>query len=119
MGNKGLRVVGVVDGEVGREADLLRLDAQDAGEDGVEGAHPHVAGVAGVDELHDAFFHLAGGFVGEGEGHDAEGVDAFLYHVGDAVGEGAGLARSGARNHHHGAFYGGDGLTLRLVEVFQ
>ena len=114
-----LRVVGVIDGEVGSEANLLRLDAQDAGEDGVEGAHPHVAGLAGVDELHDAFLHLAGGFVGEGEGHDAEGVDAFLDHIGDAVGEGAGLARTGTGDHHHWAFYSGNGLSLRLVEVFQ
>ena len=31
----------------------------------MEGTHPHVTGVAGVDELHDAFLHLAGGLVGE------------------------------------------------------
>ena len=47
-----------------------------------------------------------------------EAGSALLDHIGDAVGEGAGRARAGTGNHHHGAFYGGNGLTLRLVKVF-
>lgn len=98
---------------------MLCLDAKDAGEDGVEGAHPHVAGIVGVDEFDDTVFHLTGGLVGEGQRHDREGVDAFGDHVGDAVGEGAGLARAGAGDDHHGAIDSGDGLALGFIKLVE
>ena len=96
-------VLGVVDGEVGRVIDPVRFDAQDAGKDGVEGAHPDVARLGLAHNLADAPLHLARGLVGEGEGENGERVDPLVDQVGDAVGEHTGLSGPRAGHHHHGA----------------
>ena len=59
-------VVGVVDREVARKAEAFAVAAQQAGEGGVEGAHPHAPGGIALNELVDALFHLAGSLVGKG-----------------------------------------------------
>ena len=96
-------VLGVVNGEVGRVIDPVRFDAQDAGKDGVEGAHPDVARLGLAHNLADAPLHLARGLVGEGQGENGEGVDPLVDQVGDAVGEHSGLSGPRAGHHHHGA----------------
>lgn len=68
----GFAVVVVVDGEGVDVAEFFGLGTEDAGKDGVEGAHPDVLGFA-AHELHDTFLHLGGSLVGEGEGEDGEG----------------------------------------------
>ena len=68
----------VVDGEVGRKTYLLGLGSQYAGKDGMEGAHLQVAGRLLTDKLADAFLHLAGCLVGEGQGEDVPGLQTFL-----------------------------------------
>ena len=45
LAHQGFGVLGVVDGEVARVAELVGLGAQDFGKHRVEGAHPQVAGV--------------------------------------------------------------------------
>jgi len=82
----------------------------------MEGAHPEVLGL-GADEFGDAVAHLAGGFVGEGECEDAEGVDAELEEVGDAVGQRACLAAAGAGNYHDGALGACRGLALWFIQL--
>ena len=89
-----LRVVGVVDGEVGvHPLQQPRLRPQDADARRVEGRDPHVGG-PGSDQVDDALAHLGGGFVGEGDGQDLPGRDVpRRQQVGDAAGEDRGLAR--------------------------
>ena len=109
-------VVVVVDDEAAGDADGFAVAAQDADAEGVEGAEEEALGVVG-EERFDAVTHLAGGFVGEGDGEDAPGGDALLLdEVGDAVGEDAGLAGAGAGEDEEGAGGGGDGGGLGGVE---
>lgn len=82
----------------------------------MERAHPDVTCGTRFDELHDTFFHLLGGFVGERQRHNRERVDALLNHICDAVGEGTSLARAGSRDDHHRTFYRRNRLSLRLIQ---
>ena len=93
-----LRVGGVVDREVGRDAEPSRLSAQNAHASGVEGHDPH--GPRGrTDEGCDTLLHLAGGLVGEGDREDLRGPHTLIANeVCDALGEDACLARTGSRN---------------------
>ena len=87
-------VGGVVDGEGGAQAGGLVLAAQDAHAGGVEGGDPHAL-AGGAHQGGDAFAHLGGGLVGEGDGQDLAGAGAAGGdEVGDAVGEDPGLART-------------------------
>ena len=65
-------VVGVVDGEGGREAQLFNVPPEDAHAGGVEGGGPHVPG-GGAQHPLQPLLELAGGLVGEGDGDDAPG----------------------------------------------
>ncbi len=66
-----------------------------------------------ADQLFQPLFHLPGGFVGEGDGHDAVRADADdLYQVSDAVGDDAGLAAARPGEDKHRAVDGFDGFFL-------
>ena len=85
----------------------------------MEGAHGEALGLL-ADEVEDPLPHLPGGLVGEGDGHDAAGVDAdYLHQVGDAVGDDARLAAAGPGEDEKGAVDGLDGFTLGGVEAFK
>ncbi len=72
------------------------IAAQDAGPDGVEGAHPDTGG-AQPQQLLDSRPHLAGRLVGERHGQDLAGSSAALLdQPGDPVREDSGLAAAGA-----------------------
>ncbi len=119
QGHQALGVGGVVDRERGREAELLRLAAQDADARAVEGHHPHRVGTR-ADELLDALLHLARGLVGEGDREDLPGVHiALAEEVGDAVGEHAGLAGAGAGHDEQRGVRVNDGRALVLVQPVQ
>ena len=66
------RVVGVVDGEGGREAQLLDIPAEDAHAGRVEGGRPDVVCV-GANGRFQPLFQLPGGLVGKGDGDDLPG----------------------------------------------
>ena len=75
------------------------LGPQDPHAHRVERRHPHREGPP-ADEVDDAFLHLPGGLVGEGDGQDlARLCAAGREQVGDASGEHAGLSRSGSGHH--------------------
>ena len=112
-------VLRVIDGEVGGVIDPLALDPEDAGKDGVEGAHPDVARLGLAYNLADAALHLARGLVGEREGEDGERIDALVDEVGDAVGEDTRLAGTGSGDHHHGAFDVAGGGPLCVVQSLE
>ena len=119
---QGAAVVGVVDGEVARIAQLAALGPEDAGEDAVEGAHPEASGLRiplWAKQFCDPLLHLPGRLVGEGEGQDTEGVHPLGQQVGDADGEHPGLARPGAGDHQVGPRGVQDGLALGLVQSFE
>ncbi len=71
----------------------------------------------GADQFGEAFFHLPGGFVGEGDRQDAARVDAdHLDKVGDAVGNDAGLAAARPGEYQYRAVNSLDGLSLGGVK---
>ena len=109
-------VVVVIDGEGVDVANPLRLGTQNAGEDGVEGAHPDVAGLAAY-QLHDTLLHLGCRLVGEGEGKDVKGVDPQVDEMGYAIGQRARLATARAGNNHHRPFGAGGSLALRFIQL--
>ena len=127
----------VVDRELARPAQALRVlelvdvEAQQPGEQGVEGADPEVLdhlavdaraqlallhrrqGAPGLAELAlgqllgqqqlQPLLHLAGGLVGEGHRQQLGRIHAVVAHqVGDAVGERPGLAAAGPGHHQQG-----------------
>ncbi len=88
-------------------------------QNGVKGAHPHIAAIAVANELHHPFLHFAGGFVGKGERQDIKGVNTFFNQVGHPVGEGTRFARAGPGNDHYRAFYLHNSLLLCFVEFVE
>ena len=76
---------------------MVGLRPQHAGAHSVEGAHSHVVR-HGANEAAQPFLHLPGRLVGEGDRHDAVGVDAILLNdMRNAMGDDARLAAAGAR----------------------
>ena len=112
-------VVLVVDGEVGVEGHAFTVAAQDAGANGVEGAHSD-GGAASRQQAVQAIPHFPGRLVGEGHRQDLPGGYAALAHqVGDAVGDDAGFAGAGAGDDEQGAVGVQHGLLLGFVEALQ
>lgn len=72
-------------------------------------------GVLG-DHAGDAFLHLGGGLVGEGDGKNLRWRDFSLQHVGDAAGDGTCLSRTGTGENHDRAVLCGDSLALGVVQ---
>ncbi len=68
-------VVVVINDEFGVDADGLAVAPQNAGADGVKGAQRQVFDLP-ADQLVEPLLHLPGGFIGEGDRHDAVGADA-------------------------------------------
>ena len=90
--------------------------AEDAEGLAVEGADIDAARRA-ADQVDDAFAHLVGGFVGEGDGEDVPGSDALGDEVGDAAGDDAGFAGAGAGEDEQGAVDVVDGGALLGVQA--
>ena len=111
-----LLVARVVDREAAREAEVVRLAAQQPGAQGVEGRDPHAPAVA-VEQGADAVAHLLGGLVGEGHGeHLVERRVPLLDEVGDAMRDDARLARAGAGENQQRAIDVLDGAALLGIE---
>ncbi len=89
-------VGGVEDDEVALVVEEgVGFAAQDAGADGVEGAHGEAARI-GIELFFDAVVHFFGRFVGEGDGEDVPGCYVhFAHEVDDAVGEDTGFTTAG------------------------
>ena len=95
-----LGVLAVEDREVGRNAQPLAVDSQDAVGDVVERAAPDVLGLL-LDEQLDAVEHLAGRPVREGDQHDPAGVHAVMHQPGQPIGQRPRLAAAGPRHDEH------------------
>ena len=112
-------VIGVEDDEIGAEGELGRFAPQQAGAHGVKGSQPDAL-EALVDHVDHAAFHLARGFVGEGDGDDVVSRDALAVdEVSQAAREHTRLARTGSGQHEHLPVTSGDGLALLRVEIIQ
>ncbi len=71
-------VVGVEDDKLVVDRQPVRLAAQDAGAGGVESAEQQAARHLLAEQLLDAVFHFAGGFVGESDGQHLVGARALV-----------------------------------------
>ena len=110
--DQGLGVGRVVDREIARVAETLRLIAEDAGTDRMEGTHPQVAGVLGTYEGADTLFHLPCSLVGKSEGQNIMRRNALVEQVSNLIREHAGLARPGTRDDELRSIGIGDRLAL-------
>ena len=93
----------VVPIEAPREA-VDRVDAQ-------------FGGVVEREVARDADAHLLGRLLGEGQGHDAVGIDAAVPEMTEAPDQRRGLARAGTRQHELDRMVGAGGAALGRVEV--
>ena len=112
-------VVVVEDRVVAGQTDELPLAPQQAGAEGVEGAHRQ--GVAMLPGQPDQPLpHLPGCLVGKGHRQDTVGADAVLLNqVGDAVGDDAGLAAARPGNDQQRPVGGLHRLALCRVKTLQ
>ena len=105
------RVLAIVNGESGIEADLVGIFAKQPGADTVEGAGPaervgHDAGIGAEDlasDPLDPFRHLGRGASRERHQQDPARVGAADDQMGDAVGKRVRLAGSGAGDDQQGS----------------
>ena len=82
----------------------------------MEGTDPHSRGLL-VEQLGDAFAHLAGGLVGEGHGKNLIGTRVSLLDQSrDTRGEDARLSRPRTGEDEQRAFSVIDSITLRRIE---
>ena len=112
-------VVLVENHEIRFEGQVFGFAAQDAGADGVKCAQGQATGVF-AHQISHAAFHLAGGFVGEGNRQDmvrahAHGAD----QVGDALGEHPRFARARTGHDQHRAQARHDRLLLLGIQFCQ
>ena len=90
--------------------------AQDFATNRVKSAQPNAISICAQNFGHTVA-HLAGGFVGEGDGEDVPGGDVHdAYQVGDAIGQHTGFSRAGACQNDGGSCRGGYGVLLLFVE---
>ena len=112
-------IVCIQDGEVRFQADQLRMAAQDARAQRMEGAQPHALRRR-ADQIGHPLLHLARGLVGEGDAEDLIGLGpAFVQDLGEARGQDPGLARARTGQHQHRPVDRLHRLTLGIVQPLQ
>ena len=117
------RILAVVDGEGGIEADARRVFAQQPRADRMEGAavarrrrRGGLGGEAAGEDALDAAVELGRGAAREGRQHDALGVDAGKHEMGEAMGERRRLADPRAGDHQQRLLAMLDRQPLRVVQ---
>ena len=117
------RILAVVDGESGIEADARRVFAQQPRADRMEGAavarrrrRRGLGGEAAGEDALDAAVELGRGAAREGRQHDALGVDAGKHEMGEAMGERRRLADPGAGDDQQRLLAMLDRQPLRVVQ---
>ena len=112
-------IVGIEDGEIGREADHLGMAAQQPGGQRMEGAEPPALHRP-ADEGRDPVLHLAGRLVGEGDGEQLlrPGL-AGHQDMAEAGRQHPGLAGARPGQDQDRAFGRLDGLALGFVQRFE
>ena len=73
----------------------------------------------GAQQVADAVFHHARGFVGERDGENGAARDALFDQMGDAIGDDARLAGAGAGENEQRAFGREHGFALAFVEFVE
>ncbi len=115
-----LGVVGVIDAEIGRVAQLVALHTQQASERRMERTHPDASGVAASHQPFDSLLHLARCLVRERKREDfIRTGPAGRDQIGDPVGQRAGLSGSGTRNDQDGPFRHSSRLLLRRIQPLE
>ena len=113
-------VIRVENGEIGLEADQLRMTPQQLDADRVEGAEPWHAFDGAADQNADTLFHFAGGLVGKGHSQDLAWPGfAERQDMRDAGGQNARLARTGTSQDEHRTFRRFNRQSLFRIEPAQ
>ena len=108
---------GIVDDEIGRQAKMIGLAAQQARAGGVEGAEPQRQ-AGGAEQPVHPLPHFLGGLVGERHGQDLVGAHlAVADEMGDAVRDNARFARTGTGQNEHRPLGVLHRFPLRRVEL--
>ena len=112
-----LLIAPVVDGEVGRIAQLADVAAEDAHAERVERGDLRPLLELLAQQGGRPLLHLVGRLVGEGDGQNPLGPDAVADQLGDAIGDHAGLSGSRPRQHQQRPGKRVDGVVLGGVQV--
>ena len=110
-------IAAVVDGEIGRIAQLADVAAEDADAERVEGRDFRPLFELLAQQGGGAFLHFVGRLVGEGDGQDSLGPNAVADQFGDAVGDDPGLSGSRPGQHQQRPGERVDGVVLGGVQV--
>ena len=114
-----LAVGGVVDGEVRRETYGRALAPEYAREDTMEGAHPQPACTLFAHLTPDAFLHLVGGLVREGQSQYVPWLHPLFEQVCYFVGEHTRLSGPGSGNDQRRSVEIEHGSALCLVQLIE
>lgn len=119
FGDDAFLIVTVVDREIGIDAEVPAIDAQNTYAQRMKSAHKGKCRwlvVSICEKLLDAVFHLAGCLIGEGDHENALWWDLdFGDHVHSAVCERAGFAGTGTGEDQHRACDGCDCFALDRI----
>ena len=112
-------IIRIINGEALWVTESLCLASEDPGENGVEGADVQVPCFVVAEDMFDAFLHLPGSLVCEGQGQNSERIDPVGHEVSDAGSEHFGFAAACTGNDHEGAFQVKDCFPLLVVQTLQ
>ena len=119
--HRGGLVVVIVNGKIARQAEVVRLAAQQARAERMKGRDPDVRSVAArrAQQVADALLHHAGGFVGERDGENRAARNAHFDQVRDAIGDDARLAGARAGQNQQGTFGCEHSFALAFVQFVE
>ena len=116
--DQALGVRSIVNGKVGREADGLRLGAENTREDGMESTHPQIACPLSYLTA-DTLLHLSGGLVRKGQRQDVPRVIPLVHEMGNLVGKYTSLSRACTGYHQRRPFIVKDSRPLAFIQFIQ
>ena len=113
-----LRVGRIIDGEVLRIPQELRVFAQETHEHRMESAHHDPADILVPHHLRDTLLHLACRLLRKSQGKYA-GIRLLRQNICHSARQYAGFAGAGARHNQHRSFNTFDGSSLLVVQILQ
>lgn len=116
-GEDGALLWGAPDVDALRQAGEMGVALQAAQSEAVKRVDPQIAAGLEREVARDTAAHLLGGFLGEGQRHDAARIDAAVPQMAEAAHQGRGLAGTGTGQHELDGVIGAGGAALRGIEV--
>ena len=113
------RVTLVVDGEVGRETNVLRFCPENARKHRVERTHLQIAGIVSTHQSAYTLFHLACCLIGECERQDVPRIHMMMrQQISYLIRQHTRLTRACTSDNQLRTITIRDGFTLSLIELF-